>query len=309
MKTNPAEIFLESFASTLKARGVLPKKIEISRLGNVVLASAFDAEPSSAISEYVFSGMDPDPNVAVIKSLVEKCERNAFAEGYRHGDSACQTERSDGFAAFPIGIVQDTQGTARKNAFHEAVERYVWAKWWDNPEISHELTPRSDFSQLEPSLSILTHLNALLPLGTVYEVRPAISGRADLAVVLFFALLKGGGVISGGACEHPRDTARARFRALSELARHGLAFDRMRTNGLRATSFYERRLAYFAADPAGESSAIERILARGTAKLSLPELMIDHAVSHSLEDKVAVHRCLLQDQPPFVGGSLERLCL
>jgi hypothetical protein len=28
-----------------------------------------------------------------------------------------------------------------------------------------------------------------------------------------------------------------------------------------------------------------------------------------LGDLVAVHRCLFKDQPPFVGGMLERLCL
>lgn len=309
MTNRASDKFLEVFTKNLKSRSALPKKIEISRLGNAVLAGAFDTEPEEVISDSVFSGMDPDPAVAILKALVEKCERAAFLAGFQNGNPACQTDRSDGFAAFPIGVGQDPQAIARRHAFHEAVERYVWAKWWDEPQFSHTLTQYTDLSRLEPSLALLRDLNQLVPLKEIYESRPKIQGRSDLVVVILFALCENGGLVSGGACEHPRDLARARFRAIAELSRHALAARKIITEGRNPMTFYERRLMFFAADLRGAELALKRIAAKGSQNISLPELDIDTAIPHELDDLVNVHRCLFKDQPPFVGGSLERLCL
>ena len=41
------------------------------------------------------------------------------------------------FAAFPKWAGLDASSFARKNALAEAIERYVWAMWWDNPTIAH----------------------------------------------------------------------------------------------------------------------------------------------------------------------------
>lgn len=309
MTNRASDKFLEAFTKELKSRGALPKKIEISRLGNAVLASAFDIESEEAISDSVFSGMDPDPAVAILKALVEKYERAAFLAGFQNGNPACQTDRSDGFAAFPVGVRQDSQAIARQHAFHEAVERYVWAKWWDEPQFSHTLTQYTDLSRMEPSLALLRDLNQLVPLKELYEIRPEIQGRPDLAVVILFALCENGGLVSGGACEHPRDLARARFRAMAELSRHALAARKMIVEDRKPTTFYERRLMFFAADPRGAELALKRIAAKGSQKISLPELDVDTAIPHELDDLVTVHRCLFEDQPPFVGGPVERLCL
>lgn len=309
MTVTQSEKFLESFTNELKRRHALPKKIEISRLGNAVLASAFDEEPEETISESVFCGMDPDPSVAVIKALVERCERNAFRSGHESGSPFCMTDRSDGFAAFPVGAAQNAESIARCNAFHEAIERYVWAKWWDDSSFAHTAIPHTNFASLGPSLSLIRPIHAITPLDSVYEVHPEIQDHPDLKVVVLFAFMRNGGVISGGACEHASDIDRARFRALAELSRHALAAHRILADNRSTTTFYEKRLMFFAVDPRGLELTMKRISAKGTRKVLLPDLEIDEPISHQLDDLVAVHRCLFKDQPPFVGGTLERLCL
>lgn len=309
MTATQSEKFLEFFTNELKRRHALPKKIEISRLGRAVLASAFDEDPKETISESVFSGMDPDPSVAVLKALVERCERNAFRSGYESGSPSCLTARSDGFAAFPVGAAKNAKSIARRNAYHEAIERYVWAKWWDDPSFAHTAIPHTNFTSLSPSLSLIRPHHAMTPFESVYEIHPEIEGHPELKVVVLFAFMRSGGVISGGACERASDIDRARFRALAELSRHALAAHRIQADKRSATTFYERRLMFFAADPRGQELAMKRISAKGTRKVLLPDLEIDEPISHQLGDLVAVHRCLFKDQPPFVGGMLERLCL
>jgi len=301
--------FLASFTGKLKARNCLPQNIEISNIGSTVLANVFNQTDESIISEFIFTGMDADPATAVLKGLVEMTERNAYSQGYKKGLRSCQTERSDGFAAFPRGIVQDSNSQARRNAFHEAVERYVWATWWDQHDIKHEIQIVEARKMSSLSKNLYLKLADVAPLKKVLVLEPSVALELGLSVRIFFAFLKPYGVISGGACGLSSEAAATDYRALCEMYRHAVAVTRMKSFGGIPTTFYEKRLAHFGLSEVGTRLVEDRLMTEGRNTICLPTLSIDEPVCHSLDDLVSVHRCYFENQPPFVGGALERLCL
>lgn len=307
MGAKQAETFLLSFTSKLKEHGRLPKHIEVSSLSSGVMASVFNSAPSSVINESVFCGIDPNPSTAVLKGLVEMIERQAFTEGHKHGLVYCQTERSDGFAAFPMSVTSQATAIARENGLCEAIERYVWASWWDDPSVGHDI--RSvDLDSLSVGESLLRDLQDSLSLDSVIEVRPW-NNSSERIVILYLAFLAPVGVISGGACGKIDDIEAIRYRANAELLRHGLAANRLVAAKYSDLSFYEKRLRFFGLTDAGTKLAQNRLATKGSRTIELPRLAHDNSVPHSLSELVAVHRCLFENQPEFVGGELERLCL
>ena len=198
---------------------------------------------------------------------------------------------------------------ARNNALNEAIERYVWAKWWDDDSYSHQLSEISVDTLTTPAIGLLKDLQQIVPVRQVYRVQPEVANSPRAAVAIYFAFLEPYGVISGGACDSPANIEVANFRAICELARHGIAAQKMKADGYEPKSFYEKRLAHFALTKAGEDRVLVRINAKGNQAIALPTLAIDETLAHSHSQSVVVHRCLFQGQPPFVGGDLERLCL
>ncbi len=307
MSTKQPEQFLFSFITKLKERDRLPKHIEVSSFSSSTMASVFDSAPSAVINESVFCGIDPIPSTAILKGLVEMIERQAFIEGYKNGLPHCQTARSDGFAAFPIGVHPQATSIARENGLSEAIERFVWASWWDDKTVGYD-TRNVNFSSLSLGESLLRDLQRHLPTSSVFEIQPW-SETDNRVVVIYLAFLDPIGVISGGACGKKDDIEGVRYRAIAELLRHGLAVTRLDQTPNSELSFYERRLHYFGRTKEGTILAQKRLEAKGLRTISLPELEYDSAVDHSLSELVVVHRCHFANQPEFVGGDLERLCL
>lgn len=301
------QLSVTEFIKELRESVGVPKNIQLSSLACGSLASIFNEQSSKIISESVFSGMDIDPEKSVLKGLVEFVERRAFAEGRTAGLAICQTDRSDGFAAFPKRMHDDSGSIARQNAFAEAVERFVWSTWWDDTSIGHELRDVSLLA-LCPGETALHDVARAINVASIAEIRPRLQ-ESELEVVLYFAFIEGGGVVSGGACGTDLQTESTRYRALGELLRHALAVRKMNVESIEPESFYERRLAYFGNSQEGSDSARARISTQGTRGVRLPELLFDSEVPHSLSGLVTVHRCYFRGQPDFVGGELERLCL
>lgn len=293
----------------LKLRGRLPRRIELSEIGSTCIANAFDDPGDYTISEFVFTGMSPDPATATLKALVEKIERDAYAAGARKSLASCQTERSDGFAAYPLGIGGvDERKQARANAWHEAFERFTWACWWDNADISHQSRRCTEDSLSKASWSLISALNKIMPLKEVFEIIPD-TDNDDAEAVIVFAELEGGGFVSGGAAGRKDDRDVIVYRALSELVRHGLAAFHFRNNGTKPKSFYEKRLHFFAFEAAGSELLKRRLSQVGKTRIQIPVLEIDAEIPHDLSDLVYVHRCYFKDQPPFIGGDIQRFCL
>lgn len=301
------EEVLAKLSARLRREQMLPKHIQLTSLTCGTLASVYDHVSSDVISESICSGVDADPTTATLKGIVELIERRAFTRGRSSGIPECQSERSDGFAAFPKSSGVDASAIARKNALSEAVERYVWARWWDDSNIAHTAR-RVDLNNLGVGEELLADAGRAAKIKEVVEIRPLMAD-SERAVVIYFAKLEPIGIVSGGACGFENEITTVRYRALSELVRHALAARKIKNGEATPSSFYERRLAYFAMTEVGTKLAEMRLRSKGRSAISLPKLLWDAEIEHELSDVAAVHRCLFENQPPFVGGELERLCL
>lgn len=287
------------FLKDLETHGLVPSKIEVAEWQNWLLVSSYDQVSSSFISESVSMGIDKDPEVALLKSLTEYCERRLSRES---SDPIVRlTERSDGFAAFPC-FNNKAQLRARENAFNEACERYLWAKWWDCSQVKFHLSNAFHGEQA-------TDINALTAEFRIKSIREIRVGEATKAVELCILLAEteSGGFVTGGAASNLEDYHSRFDRAFGELLRHLVVLKNM---GPRPSlhSFYERRLFEFGA---GKWSSLvsDRLSRMGEETIVLPELIADKNVDHRAMNVVSIHRCLFKNQPEFVGGRLERLCI
>ena len=300
----------KQFTSNLKDLGVLPKNMEYTKVGSLFWVNVYDSLESEVINQTVNSGFDKDLTTAIVKAMTERIERKAFTEGSDNKHPSCLTERSDGFAAYPT-YEPNHKELARENALNEAIERFVWATWWDNIEVQYtnESISVTNDSELKEISDFLNETAKLVKIKSDLRViRPDFKNFPDKEVIILIAELEDGGVVSGGACGSRKDSDTTLVRAASELARHLLAVEKMKKDNLPATSFYEERLKYFST-VAGQNCFSQRISHVGSEPVELPKLVTDSAVPNSFESVVYTHRCLFENQPPFVGGKLERLCI
>lgn len=283
----------------------MPKTLEFSEVAGFHLVNSYDKLNATVIHESVATGFNRNSDLAALKSLVEFFERRAFDEGFRRQDPACLTERSDGFAAYPvIGDVNKGKEKARENAYAEAIERLAWANWWDNESVAFEAYPTSNFPEIS---AVQSDVHKRIPISEAVIVAPKLEEK-DFEVLILVFFLKDGGVISGGAGGKVGMRTETLQRASAEILRHALAVQRMRESGFKPQSFYERRLFFFATND-GEALVRSRLRKQGAESVALPPLKIDSEVCYSNSDLIYVHRCLFENQPPFVGGHLERFCL
>lgn len=299
-------------AKKMSAHGLFPKFNEIIPTGFGFFSTLYDHEVSSIISEDVSTGFGKTPEAALIRSLSEYVERTAFRDGKARGEQSCLTQRSDGLAAFPkiLSTSKHSYFCARRNAFNEAVERFSWATWWDNPEISHRIC---DAKFLKKFWALSDIAIAEVPFHEkVIDLKIVIPSvqREDVTLIIMVAFTADGGAISGGAAGGPTpvEMKSTITRATSELFRHALALKRMKNTGIRAKSFYQKRLEFFGLNKGGDQVR-DRLAYSGKNHVSLPNLSTDCSIPHSLEDIFHVHRCYFENQPPFIGGELQRFCI
>ncbi len=302
----------EQTLQLLAERGLVAKNIEFTQVGSFYFANLFSYQHSLIITDTVFTGFASEPKLALSKAISEMIERKAFEAGYENGVPACQSQHSDGFAAFPrrSGSNEDPLRKVREIALNEATERYVWATWWDKKtEAQIQTIPFDEIRSMlgDAAFALLGSLNQYCEYKEIIRIRPTVV-NSDNYTILFFVRLKNAGFISGGACDSTLFEATSR--ALSELYRHGLAWVLSQKKNLRPATFYEKRLILFASGNKNELvfETIHSSL-RSSAEIKLPRLIFDTEISHSLSDMYICYRCLFENQPPFVGGDLARLCL
>lgn len=300
---------LSLLIQNIRESGLEPPKLKISRLGELTFVAAYSEKPSSVMANNVASGVDFNPGIATLKALVEFYERQSFAYGVDHADPICQRVHSDGVASFP-STDPSAQLAARGNALHEAVERYVWAYWWDNSNIAHKLIPveQSQFwGDFKFKESVRT-FQKYVPLRGMHLVTP-LHSRKEQNVLILFSELKNGGFISGGAAGPTNKNGETIVRALAELIRHGLGLKKFSETRAEPSTFYEERLLYFGLGR-GNALVNARLSSRGIETIAVPALEVDNSIVAPPYQKIVyTHRCLFPNQPPFVDGDLERLCL
>lgn len=296
---------LASVIAELKGQNAMPKRIDLSKVGNRYwcVASDFEEDSMSVMNEDITTGFSNDKETAVLKALSERAERKAYLNGFRENVSSCQTERSDGFAAMPTDLASDK---VRENALNEAIERFVWAYWWDNTDVAYSMSEISANESLVQNSEYLKDVFKELKIEQLFVIEPKILIQ-DKAVKILFAKMRDLGFVSGGACGSIFEEQETHLRAFDELYRHGFAYKRSLEMKIEAKSFYEKRLHFFASG-LGNKIVETRLKLSGEKAIELPKLKTDEAVSSPFH-YFQVHRCYFENQPPFVGGDLERLCL
>lgn len=302
---NSAKSILQSVIENLKRQDQMPTRIDFSFVGDRYWCVVSDnpTDKISVINEDVYTGFSHQKEIALLKALSERTERYAFIEGHQNQDIACLTERSDGFAALPADF---QKSDLRANALNEAVERFVWSTWWDNMEISFATTDvRLNDVKVQNSEYLKTVFSSL-NLEFIKIIKPKLQ-NTSYEVQILIGKMKDQGYISGGACGSVEDSENTFNRGMDELYRHGFAYYRSIEKSIEPTSLYENRLLYFASG-LGNALVESRLSKEGLQEISLPELEIDSKVETRF-DGYQVYRCYFKNQPPFVGGAMERLCL
>ncbi len=304
----PKQSMLSEILTALKVKEQLPLRIDFTNMnGRFWCVVSDESNPDSSImSEKVFTGMSFDKDTALLKALSERAERYAFLDGASQRVSSCATERSDGFAALPKALMGVLN--VRDFALNEAIERFVWATWWDNDDIDFEIRPWNTFEFSDEHRKFVSTALSSMNIQQLQVVLPKMTNDFGRQVIVLVGGLNGRGFVSGGACGLNENFKNTFFRALDELSRHALAIQRTTSQPLAASmSFYEKRLLLFG-NGKGDQLVWMRLNRRGNKKILLPELLIDETVPTKFSDFI-VYRCYFVGQPPFVGGELERLCL
>lgn len=291
---------LSFYLSELEKRKLLPKNIEVARWFDWTIVSCFDSKSSEYISESVRMGIDKDQEVAFMKALTENCERVLSKTSEEKNITAYG--RSDGFAAFPIlnNNVDLAMQRGRQNAYNEAVERFLWANWWDDRSIA--------FSISAPGISAVDseNLSRQFNLDSLNEIQILDSSKSYCLSILL-AKVKSGGYVTGGACSQLQDRRRY-AQAYGELLRHLFVTQNSPNLETSNLSFYEKRLFSFASGKLNPKVE-ERLNAVGNKSIVLPKLELDNEIKHSEKDLIYLHRCYFKNQPIFMGGEIERLCI
>lgn len=298
---------LKKLIQLLRKEERLPLHLEVASAGTAFIATAHNEVSSPLMPESVTTGLAFSPDTALLKALTEYVERAALIEAGSKGVEACLTDRSDGIAAFPkvLTLSGRAKKIARSNAYAEAVERFVWANWWDDSAISFN-SLSAKIVESDSTYPFFKLVSEFTSIKSVHLIQPSVSNSRNVIVLIFIVELNGGGFISGGAAG--TDFQAVKFRAASELLRHSLAIRKIKDEKIAPESFYEKRLSYFGLG-AGDKIVRERLSERGDKPVALPNLRFDTAIKHSLDSIVAVHRCYFENQPAFIGGELERLCI
>jgi len=291
----------------LKSNQITPANIEITQASNMFFVSSYNTLSSEFISESIASGASYQKDIAVIKSLTEYIERLLSKEVSVQFKNM-GIDRSDGFAAFPTCYENlDFLKSCSDNAYHEAFERYCWATWWDNPEYSFTVREKLHTSSSQ-NLCFYSYLIKNFDLEKLFYISPNTNLTHQSETIIIFAKIRNYGYVTGGAAGFTKNLCSIVDRAFSELTRHLLAFQKMKITATKNLTFYEKRLFNFAS---GKNNFLveARLSSKGKKVLVLPALLFNSSFNHRFSDHFILHRCLFYNQPVFMGGDVNRLCI
>jgi len=295
--------FISNVISDLKSKDLLPVNINVTKKFDLFFYNLYNKINSNLISDGIYTGIDNNESIALGKSLSEYIERKVLSTLNKSNEDKTS---SLGFAAYPTSNGQNfAESKARENSYSEALERYTWASWWDNLSLAkvEELSITN-----EKNKSLLAIIDQFTSIKHIYKIVPSVINEDLRNTIIIFCNTKNNGFISGGATGKREDSEETIFRALSELCRHSIAYSRYKSNNIIPETFYEKRLIYFA-EGNGNESVLQRIEKSHGPEINLPELVIDEKIENTISKYFVVHRCIFKNQPPFIGGELERLCL
>ncbi len=306
------KIRLLTIMRELEKKGKSPLKISLAKHGGMFFSSVSDYSGIEFLDPSGGGAGAETPNLALIKGLMEYVERKVFSENQFSGAKVYNTESIDGTASFPKVLCTKAWALkrAREAALCEAIERFSWATWWENESISAQIddTTNEFNDELNVVRELAIAIDKLTPVEKWLRIKPRLLGYDNLEVIIFFGLLKNKGIICAGACGPKNRPAESIRRVFSELFRHSYAVDAFVNRKIEAKFLYEHRLKYFGSG-LGDSLFHARISKQSTEAIEFPGLEIDESLIHPLSYCVTIHRCLFENQPDFMSGSIEKLCI
>ena len=111
-----------SLIADFGAAGIKIPKLQMSSIGGLSFAAAFDRNSSTIMVNEAAAGMDFDPDTAVSKALVEYLERMAFLEGIANeGDGEPALSHQRGL----VELIQDVEQRAQiaRHALQQILRR------------------------------------------------------------------------------------------------------------------------------------------------------------------------------------------
>jgi hypothetical protein len=288
------KLHLHLIESDLFKANMLPQNREFSKIILGWQCGYYNEECHSPIRNDVTVGVDKSKTLASLKGLVEWVERYSFQEGKNNGNPYCQTKRSEGFAARPFLFLKTcAKNTARETALLEAIERYAWVNWWKNKNTLHYI------SKIELS-DYFSDINEI-EVSDFYEIEVPTTIGASLFIYLL--KIKNEGYLTGGAAEFNRDSDSAKKRAVSELLRHLLAYQRSKSDNNFSEREYMNRIVSFGSG-SRNYEVEERVFKHGDIMTNLPALEIDSEIDQQLSKHVVVYRCRFFNQPEFIDEEI-----
>ena len=249
-------------------------------------------------------GWSADKEESQIKAVVEAVERWAFfsySTDLPEQAGINIDASSNGFAAIPTDMGQKV---ASRNAYCEALERWVLNRIWDNGNIPlerPELRSRVLGDMLKP---LCVEASCFSTRISTEELGGAVPPVAHFCLCLLRTRL--GGAISGAACSSTPELAIER--AALEAYLHAVAFERMLARRLSVfESVIEKRLFHFARMQKGYEIVSDRIeIAASANLLKSPPVLFSKNLPGPWNPEISVHRVLLCDSKPILDGGLER---
>ena len=268
-----------------------PKKEQMQSFGSLFISNlAFANNFNTAISEDVASGVSNTPLEALAKSMSEYVERIAFRNGKNNGNSLCQTNRSEGFAAYPYLSFNKNKALARVREISlcESIERYSWPYFWSNKSVNFELQ--------DCKKSTIDEISKLTGIEDIQHIFPSLTCEQILCISI--AKIGNHGAIVGACCSKEKNTAIRG--SIHELIKHYIGFKKIDTE-LDIKSDYINRLYHLS--KVGFSLYQERLSFRGKESIILPHLELDGLVNHPFDQSFLVYRTRFKGQPDFISDS------
>lgn len=289
-------IRLNYLLNALRTLGSLPPHILISKNGKLITALFYEKKAEQTLFANVEAGAGTASNLSLasLKGLSEYAERRAFYESNPY----LKAPNSTGFSAFPLFLhsVNTVKKYARQHAFYEALERWVWQRWWHNSEIGTDIIKLADLNSQHRK--VIDNLLQSLPdqANQINELQFLIPKTEKMhCLVIAVAHLNPYGYIAGGAAASYEDTDSAMTHAVVEMLRHLQAFNRGQELKLVPNNMYEKKI-YFFASGQGDALVENRIQNSGNQILVPPQLTFDAEIPHALQRYFYVHRCIFEGQ-------------
>lgn len=306
---NQATVELQELIAHLHSYKIFPPHIQYKKCGDLFFATVSEAplEKTLLMNSQSFTGMSVNKHQALSIALTEYLERKVCRN---NPEFPYANEGVAGRSLCSLFKKEDLMSFVQNKSLNEAIERYSWAFWWDNPTTHWTfrlLTSKK--IRKTPYLALFNHVTKILGPGHFYMITPTIGNKEKMVVILVYKSQLLSGVVSGGAAGNNTEEISIIGNALGELSRHANAIFRNTISPLPPPQdLYNQRLLYFASS-SGLKTFKKRMGLNGKQTIILPPLQHSRVIKHPYEKAVLLYQSLFENQPPFIGGKVERLCL